>query len=79
MILRDFQCEGCQYIFEELTSEQELSCPKCTGKCIPIICSPYVVRDGTLFARRRIPLDFKEGVLDRIKSKYPSAKDNFRT
>lgn len=82
MPLYDYQCLSCETVFEELRSieeEESPSCPSCSSTNTQRkICSPYIVRDGTLFNRRRIPTQFKEGVLDRIKSKYPTAKKYFR-
>ena len=80
MILYDFKCLDCASIFEQFKRQDEDPplCPTCGGKTEQAIVSPYIVRDFSLFARRRIPTDFKEGVLDRIKSKYPSAKKHFR-
>ncbi len=80
MPLYDYQCQSCQHVFEELMSMNapSPSCPLCSQETQRLIASPYIVRDVTLFARRRVPQDFKEGVLGRLKSQYPSAKQHFR-
>jgi putative FmdB family regulatory protein len=72
----DFVCNQCKTVFEKICSwDTAQECPACGSSDTTIqFPLPTVVRSGTLFDRKKIPTQFKEGVLDRIKSKYPTAK-----
>lgn len=77
MPLYNYICDTCNTVFEEFNSMSDMEtapCPTCNNIAHYTVCAPYIVRAGTLFDRRKIPTEFKEGVLDRIKANYPTAK-----
>ena len=74
MPVYDFRCTECELIFERICTWDSTDiqvCPSCmsenTERQFP---SPSIVRSSTLFARQKVPTDFKQGVLEPMKKFY---------
>lgn len=82
MPLFDFKCLTCDTIFERICTYQSTDiqvCPNCVSEnTVRQLCTPHIVRSGTLFNRSKIPSDFKDGVLNRIKTNYKSPTDTIK-
>ncbi len=83
MPIFDFKCLVCDTIFERICPSQSTDiqvCPNCISEnTVRQLCSPHIVRSGTLFNRSKVPSDFKDGVLNRIKKNYGSSSDTIKT
>lgn len=78
----DFRCSKCNHNFERLIPlkyyEHPTPCPLCESDSYNVISAPNIVRAGTLFDRRKVPSDFKDGVLGRMKKFYNSSSDTIK-
>lgn len=82
MPMYDFCCTQCNYNFERLIPlkdyEKPTPCPLCESDSYNVISAPNIVRSGTLFDRQKVPSDFKDGVLGRMKNFYKSSSDTIK-
>ena len=74
MPIFDFRCTDCDTVFERISrweSKDIQVCPHCMSEHTEIqFPTPSIVRANTLFARQKVPTDFKQGVLEPIKKFY---------
>ena len=74
MPIYDFKCKECNSIFERICRWDNTEihvCPHCMSENTQIqFPTPSIVRSDTLFARQKIPTDFKQGILEPIKKHY---------
>jgi len=73
----DFKCSSTEEIYEKRVSYDYLEeytkgkCPVCGDNDIERIAHTLRIADPVRIGVRKVPQDFKEGVLDRIKHSVP--------